>query len=338
MSSLQYPWPHTPAAGTTIEVAPGVHWLSMPLPFALDHINLWLVEDDGGWAIIDTGIGNATTRELWEKLFARFQNIRRVILTHYHPDHAGNADWICRRFGVELWTTQGEYLTAHAVRASAAGYNTEAVLSVFRRNGLDDASFAAMSGRGNRYKNLVPEFPQSYRRIIEGDRIRIGAHEWLAIVGHGHAPEHLSLYSKALNTVIAGDMLLSTISTNVSVWSVDPQGDPLRLFLESIRRYRELPADVLVLPSHGKPFRGAHQRVAQLEAHHQARFGELMDVLREKEASAGELMRVLFRRALDAHQTFFAMGEAIAHLHYLYYAGQVKRTAGADGIMRYAAR
>jgi glyoxylase-like metal-dependent hydrolase (beta-lactamase superfamily II) len=338
VSSLQYPWPHTPAAGTTIEVAPGVHWLSMPLPFALDHINLWLVADDGGWAVVDTGIGNAATRELWEKLFERFQNIRRVILTHYHPDHAGNADWICRRFGVELWTTQGEYLTAHAVRASAAGYNAEAVLSVFRRNGLDDASFAAMSGRGNRYKNLVPEFPQSYRRIIEGDRLRIGAHEWLAIVGHGHAPEHLSLYSNELNTVIAGDMLLSTISTNVSVWSVDPQGDPLRLFLESIRRYRELPADVLVLPSHGKPFRGAHQRVEQLEAHHRARFGELMDVLRTKEASAGELMRVLFRRPLDAHQTFFAMGEAIAHLHYLYYAGEAKRAAGPDGIMRYAAR
>jgi glyoxylase-like metal-dependent hydrolase (beta-lactamase superfamily II) len=338
LSQLDYPWPQTPAPGETIEVAPGIHWLSMPLPFALDHINLWIVRDHDGWALVDTGIGNAETRALWEKLFERFRPIRRVIITHYHPDHAGNADWIGRRFGVELWTTQGEYLTAHAVRASAAGYNTEAVLSVFRRNGLDDASYAAMSGRGNRYKNLVPDFPQSYRRIIEGDRIRVGEHQWLAIVGHGHAPEHLSLYCEALNIVIAGDMLLSTISTNVSVWSVDPEGDPLRLFLESIARYRELPADVLVLPSHGKPFRGAHDRVAQLEAHHRERFRELQEELAKGPRSAGELMRVLFRRPLDAHQTFFAMGEAIAHLHYLYYAGEATRAAGADGIMRYAAR
>ncbi|HET7670155.1 MAG TPA: MBL fold metallo-hydrolase [Burkholderiales bacterium] len=337
MSALQYPWPETPDPGTTIEVAPGIHWLSMPLPFALDHINLWLVRDGEGWTVVDTGIGNAQTREIWERLLERFTPVRRVVITHYHPDHAGNAEWLCRRFGVELWTTQGEYLTAHAVRASAAGYTTEAVLDVFRRNGLDPQKHAAMSGRGNRYAQLVPDFPHSYRRIIEGDRVRMGEHEWRAIVGHGHAPEHLSLYCRALNVVIAGDMLLSTISTNVSVWSIDPEGDPLRLFLDSIARYRDLPADVLVLPSHGKPFRGAHERVAQLEQHHRARFAELKLELQKAEKSAGELLPVLFRRPLDAHQTFFAMGEAIAHLHYLYYAGEAKRARGSDGIMRYAA-
>jgi glyoxylase-like metal-dependent hydrolase (beta-lactamase superfamily II) len=146
----------------------------------------------------------------------------------------------------------------------------------------------------------------------------------------------LSLFCKELNTVIAGDMLLSTISTNVSVWSIDPEGDPLRLFLDSIARYRELPDDVLVLPSHGKPFRGAHRRVGELEKHHESRLGELVQSLREPK-SAGELLGVLFRRPLDTHQMFFAMGEAIAHLHYLYYAGRAKRTLGVDGIMRYAA-
>ena len=333
---LEYPFKDSPAPGTAVEVAPGVHWLSMPLPFQLDHINLWLLEDEGGWTIVDCGIGNDQTRALWDKLLVRVNQAKRVILTHYHPDHAGNAAWLCERFGAELWTTQGEYLTAHAVRSSTAGYTTEAVLSVFRKNGLDDARHASMAGRGNRYAALVPDFPHSYRRIIEGDRVRIGGNDWRAIVGHGHAPEHLSLYCEALNVVIAGDMLLSTISTNVSVWSIDPEGDPLRLFLESIARYRDLPADVLVLPSHGKPFRGAHERVAQLEAHHEARFAELMEALKGGSGrSAGELLGVLFRRKLDAHQTFFAMGEAIAHLHYLYYAGRASRSAGSDGIMRY---
>jgi glyoxylase-like metal-dependent hydrolase (beta-lactamase superfamily II) len=334
--ALDYPYPDTPAPGATIEVAPGIRWISMPLPFKLDHINLWLIEDEGAWTIVDTGIGNDETRALWEKLLAPPKPVARVILTHYHPDHAGNAQWLCSRYGAELWMTQGEYLTAHAVHDGTAGYTTEAVLDVFRRNGLDKERFGRMSGRGNRYAQLVPGFPRAYRRVIEADRLRINGNEWRAIVGYGHAPEHLSLYCEKLNVVIAGDMLLSTISTNVSVWSIDPEGDPLRLFLASIARYRELPQDVLVLPSHGKPFRGAHERVAELEKHHQDRFAEVINSLREAPRSAGELLSVLFRRPLDAHQTFFAMGEAIAHLHYLYYAGRAKRSLGSDGIMRYA--
>jgi glyoxylase-like metal-dependent hydrolase (beta-lactamase superfamily II) len=337
MASLDYPFPDTPAPGNTIEVAPGVRWLSMPLPFALDHINLWMVAGGEDETIVDTGIGDDKTRGYWEQILSN-RKIERVILTHYHPDHAGNAAWLCKRFNVPLWATQGEYLTAHAVRESSAGYTSEAVIDVFLKNGLDPARAAKMVGRGNRYAALVPDFPTSYRRIIGGDRLKIGGREWRAFIGHGHAPEHLSLYCEALNVVIAGDMLLSTISTNVSVWSIDPEGDPLRLFLESLKRYRELPGDVLVLPSHGKPFRGAHARVAALEAHHEERFKELMDDLKGQPKSAGELLGLLFRRPLDAHQTFFAMGEAIAHLHYLYYAGRLQRAAGADGIMRYAAR
>lgn len=343
MTSLHYPWRETPPPGTATEVAPGVFWLSMPLPFKLDHINLWLLEDrdekgQAGWTIVDTGIGNAETRALWEQLFLQFKPVRRVIVTHYHPDHAGNAAWLCKKFGVELWMTQGEYLTAHAVRGAFAGYTTEAVLAVFRRNGLDDGRYGAMRGGVKRYADLVPDFPLSHRRVIEGDRLRIGARDWRAFIGYGHAPEHLSLYCEELEVVIAGDMLLSTISTNVSVWSIDPEGDPLRLFLESLRRYRELPEDVLVLASHGKPFRGAHRRVGQLEKHHDERFAELFEALSGGARSACDLLGVLFRRPLDAHQTFFAMGEAIAHLHCLYYAGRLRREPGGDGIMRYALR
>ena len=349
MSSLEYPFAELPAPGTTLQVAPGVHWLRMPLPFQLNHINLWILEDaegekeqageEQGWTLVDTGIGDPATRELWEKLFTGFlknRPVKRVIVTHYHPDHAGNAAWLCERFGVELWMTQGEYLTAHAVRTSTAGYTSDAVLAVFEKNGLDHERRMAMAPRNNRYAELVPDFPHAYRRLIGGDRVRIGAHDWRVIIGHGHAPEHMSLHCEALNVLIAGDMLLSTISTNVSVWSVDPDGDPLRLFLQSIDRYRTLPADVLVLPSHGKPFRGAHLRVGELEAHHQARFDEVLNALKKEALSAAELLTVMFRRPLDAHQTFFAMGEAIAHLHYLYYAGRASRAIGPDGVMRYA--
>src|SRR3954468_10109289 len=163
MSSLDYPFPDLPQPGTTLQVASGVHWLRMPLPFQLDHINLWLLEDEGGWTIVDTGIGNAQTRQHWEQIFSSLGNfsVRKIVVTHYHPDHAGNAAWLCERFGVELWMTQGEYLTAHAVRDAAAGYTGEAVLEVFRKNGLAEERCAAMASRKNRYAQLVPEFPHA---------------------------------------------------------------------------------------------------------------------------------------------------------------------------------
>jgi glyoxylase-like metal-dependent hydrolase (beta-lactamase superfamily II) len=309
--SLSYPFPEVPAPATTIEVAPGIHWLSMPLPFQLDHINLWLLADSEAWTIVDTGIGNAETRSLWETILGK-RKVKRIVLTHYHPDHAGNAAWLSSRHGAELWTTQGEYLTAHAVRTSTAGYTADAVLAVFRKNGLDEERAARMRGSRNRYAELVPEFPLSYRRIIEGDELVIGNHRWRAMVGHGHAPEHLSLFSREANTVIAGDMLLSTISTNVSVWSIDPQGDPLRLFLDSIARYRELPEDVLVLPSHGKPFRGAHVRVAELESHHEKHFAKLMEALKGKALSAGELLGLLLHEV--AEDLGRALCDRLAHL------------------------
>jgi len=311
----------------------------MPLPFALDHINLWLLEDEGGWTIVDTGLGDEATRALWEQVFAGTlggRPVRRVLCTHFHPDHAGNAGWLCQRFGVPLWMTQAEYLTAHAVRAGIGGYVPGATLALFRANGLDEARFAQMAARGNLYRRQVPEFPDSYRRIVEGESLAIGARAWRVIAGYGHAPEHASLHCEELGLLISGDMLLPRISTNVSVWPVDPEGDPLGLFLQSIRRTRALPADTLVLPSHGLPFRGARLRVAQLEEHHEARLAELLEACREAPRCAADVLALLFRRTLDAHQMFFAMGEAIAHLHVLERAGSLRRVLGSDGVARFA--
>ena len=336
---LQFPHAAAPAGGASLDIAPGVRWLRMPLPFALDHINLWLLGDGPGWTIVDCGIGSDVTRGLWEQIFAEHSRPRafeaaRVLVTHYHPDHAGLAHWLCQRFGATLWMSQAEYLTAHAIREGVAGYTPDNLLGMYRRNGLPEAELDNMSVRGNRYRLAVPQFPQSYRRILDGDEIRIGGLDWRVIMGYGHAPEHAALYCSALGVLISGDMVLPKISTNISVWSIDPDGNPLKQFLDSLKRYADLPGDTLVLPSHGLPFRGLRERIEQLEVHHQQHFETLLEAC-ERPLSAFDAIPALFQRDLDTHQLFFAMGEAMAHLHYLYYQGALGRHTGADGVIRY---
>jgi len=338
---LDYPFSAPPEPGTVLEVCRGVRWLRMGLPFELDHINLWLLEDAGGWTIVDTGIGNAPTRALWERIFETAlagRPVRRVIVTHYHPDHAGNAAWLCSRFAVPLWMTRGEFLTVHAIHAGMASYTPEAAAALYRSNGLDEARVAALSRRGDLFRKLVPDFPGSHRRLVDGAQIDIDGRIWRAIGGYGHSPEHAALYCEQDNVVISGDMLLPRISTNVAVRPIDPGGNPLGMFLGSIRRFLELPQDVLVLPSHGMPFRGAHARVASLEAHHAARLEELLAACGEAPCSAVEALPVLFKRALGDSQIFFAMGEAIAHLHHLHACGKVVQTSDAHGVARYSPR
>ena len=343
---LQFPHAAAPAAGLSLEIVSGLRWLRMPLPFALDHINLWLLQDGDGWTMVDCGIANDASRAQWEQIFAtplacgpgaaggRAFAATRVLVTHYHPDHAGLAQWLCQRFGVRLWMSQADYLTAHAIREGIAGYTPDNLLGMYRRNGLVGDALEKMAVRGNRYRFVVPEFPPSYHRIMDGDQIAIGGRDWRVIMGYGHAPEHAALYCSELGVLISGDMVLPKISTNISVWAVDPDGNPLRQFLYSLKRYAGLPADTLVLPSHGLPFRGLRERVEQLEEHHRQRCAELLEAC-TRPLSAFEVIPTLFQRELDTHQLFFAMGEAMAHLHYLYYQGTLKRETGSDGVIRY---
>ena len=340
---LEYPFAAPPPPGEVREVAPGVHWLRMPLPFALDHINLWALEDGPGLALVDTGVGNDATRALWQQVFDGFvkgRPVTRVIATHLHPDHAGNAGWLTARFGAPLWMSQSDYLMAHAWSENTSGFSIDAMLAHLRRHGLAGDMFDGQASRGNAYRRSVPDFPRTYRRIIEGEELGIGGRKWRVIMGYGHAPEHASLYCSELGVLISGDMLLPRISTNISVNQVDPDANPLALFLGSLHRYTEviggdpLVADPLVLPSHGLPFRGMRERVGQLEAHHAARLEELEDACAEPRSPA-DVIGTLFRRKLDVHQTFFAMGESLAHLNYLMHAGRFVRREGADGVVRF---
>ncbi|RKP58748.1 MBL fold metallo-hydrolase [Pararobbsia silviterrae] len=342
-----------PDAGHVVEVAPGIRWVRMPLPFALDHINLWLLRDeiDGqpGWTVVDCGITDPTIKTHWERIFdAELDGlpVLRVIVTHFHPDHVGLAHWICaggdrKRWDVRLWMSLGEYMTARTlcigdVSGSSAG--GEAAARHFVLHGMQDAdAIERIRARKDYYSKLVPRMPDAYRRMREGDTIRIGARDWRVITGFGHSSEHCALASAHGDVLISGDMVLPRISTNVSVFDVEPEADPLAWFLASLDRYDALPEQTLVLPSHGKPFVGLHTRLAQLRDHHAARLQEVRDACASRPCSAADILPMMFKRALDTHQITFAMGEALAHLHVLWHRGEVRRERGEDGVLRFAA-
>lgn len=343
---LDYPWGDVlPEPGIPRVVADGVRWIRMPLPFALDHINLWLLRDciDGreGWTVVDCGVARDEVKLLWEQIFEQALEglpVLRVIVTHMHPDHVGLASWICARWHVPLWMTMTDYATAclwsnNAV--PAAGPTGNEALAHFIRHGLTDPDAQESIGkRAGYYPSLVPSMPSSFRRIMHGDRISIGGREWRIIVGYGHAPEHASLYCDTLRLLIAGDMVLPRISTNISVFNYEPDGNPLPLYLNSLRGYDDLPDDTLVLPSHGRPFRGLHERIQQQHRHHAERLEEVLVACAQPQ-SAADIVPVMFRRKLDHHQLTFAMGEALAHLHALYHDGKLERIQGEDDVFRF---
>ena len=342
-SQLVYPLGDTvPAVGAVHTLAPGLLWLRMPLPFALDHINLWLAQDtiDGraGWSAVDCGVANQPTRAAWEQVLAGGaggSDLLRVFATHCHPDHVGLSDWLCSKFDAAFWATTGEYGFARMMSAALPGVDGSAALPHFQRHGLLDPALVDQLGqRRNYYPTLVPAVPHAYTRMRDGDQIQIGAHSWTVIAGYGHSPEHAALYCAGLQVLISGDMVLPRISTNVSVFAVEPEGNPLQLYLDSLAKFKDLPADTLVLPSHGKPFRGLHTRIAQLREHHSARLAEVMQACQVPKCAA-EIVPIMFRRALDTHQLTFALGEALAHLHKLWFDGILRREKGKDGIIRF---
>lgn len=334
---IAYPHETSPAPGVAVTLLPGVEWLCMPLPFALNHINTWLLADGDGYAAVDTGFAQEPIKDAWKSALAK-RRLTRVIVTHCHPDHLGLAAWLEQETGAGLWIAQGEYLAAHMILEQIGSYSIAAMVEFFRKHGLDAARIEGLVQRGNGYKRGVPEIPATYRRLFPDQRLAIGGHEWRTIVGHGHAPEHMSLYCAELGVLISGDMLLPRISTNISVMASTPLADPLGLFLASIDEFLALPADTLVLPSHGRPFRGLHARVEQLHAHHAQRCALLLDACRGTPKSAAELIPVLFDREIpDPHQTMFAMGESIAHLNYLEHAGKLQRNE-ENGFIRFVSQ
>ncbi|UTW56746.1 MBL fold metallo-hydrolase [Kordiimonas sp. SCSIO 12610] len=320
LASLTVLYDHVPEGEAVIEVAKGVYWARLPLPWSLDHINVYLFKEDNGWTVVDTGANGSRGRDVWEKLFSSVMNgepIVRVVATHMHPDHIGLAGWLVEKFDSEFVITQAEYLLSNTLWLGASDVFPESELNFLLEHGLDPQFEAMVRAAGySSYKKGVYKLPSQYRRIEDGSEITFGGRNWKVIIGRGHSPEHACLYSLDGELLLSGDQILPEITSNVSVHAREPQANPLAQWISSLNRMLGITSNPIVLPSHGPVYRGLEERLNALIEGHYNKLVKLHAYLDEPKSSV-ECFPALFRRKITGMDFFLALGETVAHLHLL---------------------
>ena len=338
--TIRYPFEDTlPEPGRSMEVAPGIRWVRMPLPLALDHINLWLADDGESWTIVDTGLKNDKISTLWEEVFGTEladRPVTRMFVTHMHPDHVGQAGWLKERWGAELVMTRADWLTGRMLAGDVHDEPPAFVIDFHREMGLPEENVDVLKtqGFGNFAKGCHP-IPSQYKRVVEGDDVRLGGSDWKVMIGEGHAPEHACLYSADLGVLIAGDQVLPRISPIIGVYPGEPDANPLGDYIKSLAKFRTLPEDTFVLPAHGRPFYGLRERIDQLVDHHEERC-DILVANGTTPLSVYESLPLMFRRPLEGQHVFMAMAESLAHFNRLIVQGRMTCEKDANGINRYS--
>ena len=336
--TIRYEFDSTPDIGASVDILPDLKWLRLPLPFTLGHINVWLLRDGDGWAIVDTGIGTSLSYEIWASVFQHTLEgapVTRVLVTHMHPDHVGCAGWICERFGVELWMSREEYLLCRVLVSDTDRPVPEEGRRFYRAAGFSEEQLLLYKRMFGGFGKMVAPLPESFRRLQHGGMLNIGEHQWQVIVGSGHSPEHACLFCPDLNILISGDQILPTISSNVSVFPTEPAANPLDDWLRTLARLKtELPEDVLVLPAHGKPFRGAGVRLNELIDEHETGLDALRDLCHAPRRAV-DVFPALFKSKITDNNYIMATGEALAHIHYLQNRGELQVERFENGVRWY---
>ena len=332
---MRFPFEEPPALGQMIEVASGIHWIRLPLPMRLDHVNIYALEDEGGWTIIDTGIFSKKGKGLWADLMAGplgGKPIHRIILTHHHPDHVGAAGWLKSEYGISIWSTRTAWLMARMLTLDTQEAYPPESIEFFRRTGMPQQLFEKrISERPYNFSDMVAPIPLGYKRIRQGDTLKIGTRNWDVHIGHGHAPEHATFWSQDGEMVIAGDQVIPNISSNLGVYPTEPEADPVGDWFESCERFAKIATDQqLVLPGHKLPFTGLPTRLAQLIDNHHTALARLIDYL-SAPRKAAECFRPLFGREIEEGAYGLALVETIGHLNHLFDLGQITKTLDQDG-------
>jgi glyoxylase-like metal-dependent hydrolase (beta-lactamase superfamily II) len=337
--ALSYPFDTAPEGGQALEVAAGVRWLRMRLPMAaLNHINVWALEEGASWTLVDTGMQTEDTLERWQSALSgplAARPVARVICSHMHPDHIGMAGWLTRQHSCRLWTTRLEYVTCRMLVADTGREAPADGVRFYHAAGWDDAALEHYRARFGGFGKAVYALPDSYRRVVDGEELTIGRRIWRAVVGRGHSPEHLCLHCPELKVLISGDQVLPRITSNVSVFPTEPDADPLSEWLTSLASIKQrVSDDVLVLPSHNEPFRGLHARLDALIEGHEVRLARLAAALANPKRAV-DVFGLLFRRRVGVEMLSMATGESIAHLNCLIVRGLIARELDAAGVAWY---
>jgi len=334
-----YPFDRVPEPGEALQVAAGLLWLRMRLPMpALNHINVWALEDGPGWTLVDTGMQTPDTVVDWQQAFSGAlagRPVGRVICTHMHPDHVGMAGWLTRHYDCRLWMTRLEYVTCRMLVADTGREAPADGVHFYRAAGWDEAALEHYRARFGGFGKAVHALPDSYRRVVDGEELAIGGRTWQAVVGRGHSPEHLCLHCPEDRLLISGDQVLPRITSNVSVFPTEPDADPLSEWLGSLAAIKErVSDDVLILPSHNEPFRGLHARLDDLIEGHEQRLARLLAELVTPKRAV-DVFGLLFRRRVGIDMLTMATGESIAHLNCLIGRGLARREVDPAGVVWY---
>jgi len=333
--TLTYPLPEPPDFGDAVEIADGALWLRLPLPMALDHVNVFIFDEGDSWTVIDTGFDSRKTREMWQAVLdgpLAGKPVSRVIVTHHHPDHIGLAGWFQAELGAELVTTRTAWLFARMLTLDEHAVPTSETLAYWRAAGMAPQMIAAREKeRPFNFSDIVAPLPLGYRRIKKGDRLELGGRHWTVRIGNGHAPEHATLWADEGDLVIGGDQLLPSISPNLGVYATEPEADPVAEWLESCERLAQYAhSGQLVLPGHKLPFRGLPARLRQLTGNHHGALDRLLEHLVTPRV-ATDCFDVLFKRKVGPAEYGMALVEAMAHVNHLYQLGEVTRRRDDNG-------
>lgn len=326
-----------PEPGTLQELAPGILWLRLALPFALNHVNIHIIDDGTGWTVIDTGVANDQTRAVWEQMLAgplAGRPVNRLVVTHFHPDHVGLGGWLAEKCDAGVTMSQTEYFRSRLARA-AGGTDSSPHRPFYVRHGLSPEEVEAVTVRGNAYQRLTVELPLSYTRVRAGDVLDLGGRRFEVLTGAGHALEQVMLLNREEGIFLPTDQVIGHISPNVGVDALEPGADALADFLASLRDIRAtVPEGVLTAPTHGRPFHGLHDRIDTLIAHHRERCDLVAKAIAEGASTTAGIMPTLFNRKLDPHQMGFAFGEALAHVNHMLALGELCGETDGEGVLR----
>jgi len=339
---LTYLFDDKPEPAEIREVAEGVHWLRLPLFETLDHINVWLLEDGDSLVIVDTGLNNDRTKEIWENVFDKTfkgKAVSKILVTHMHPDHIGLAGWMVDKFGVMLSMTRLEYLTCRVLTADTDKEAPKEALNFLYQVGVPDEIIEGYKKRFGMFGAAIYDLPQNFYRVSDEEEILINGRIWKVVVGNGHSPEHACFFCPSLKVVISGDQILPRISSHVGVFPNEPDANNLEDWIESCKKLKSVfPEDLLVLPSHNEPFYGVHNRLQSLIDGHEKRLAKLLAACETPRSPADPtLFSILFKRPIDKGLFIMAISESMAHLNCLYRRGLLNRSLDEDGRLKFVA-